>query len=507
MSTIVVIGSGFAGLASAIRLQAAGHQVTIVERRAKVGGRAYQLIDRGYTFDMGPSLITAPDLIDDVFATAGKRTQEYVTLVPLDPYYRLYFDDGRHFEYTGDQARMEAEIARFNPADVDGYRRFMAGIKVIFDRAFADLAHQPFLRRADFVKILPELARLNAIRSVYSYVASYLRDPYLRMVFSFHPLFLGGNPFTASSIYAIIPYLERQGGVHFSLGGMYSVVEGFARLFAELGGTIVTDAEVTAIEVRDGRARGVRTRDGHHFPADIVVSNADAAATYQDLIAPAWRRRWTDHRIGRMRYSMSSFLLYLGLDRHYDKFRHHTILIGDRYKGLVSDIFGGRLADDFSIYLHAPTMTDPSMAPPGHESVYLLVPVPHLGGEAVDWATYGDTFRDKIVRYLEHEFGLPGFASSIRVEHRFTPLDFRRELGAHLGTGWQMEPTLFQSAYFRPHNRSEDVRGLYLAGAGTHPGAGLPGTLLSAEITARLVERDLQRGRYFTGDGLPRAAD
>ncbi len=493
MGKVVVIGSGFAGLASAIRLQASGQQVTIVERREKVGGRAYQLIDGGYTFDMGPSLITAPDLIDDVFAAAGRRTEEYVTLVPLDPYYRLYFDDGRYFEYTGDQARMEAEVAKFNPADVEGYRRFMAGIKVIYDRAFADLAHQPFLRRADFVKILPELARLNAARSVYGCVASYISDPHLRMVFSFHPLFLGGNPFKASAIYAIIPYLERLGGVHFSLGGMYSVIEGFARLFTEIGGVIETNAEVVEIEVIEGHARGVRTRDGRYFPADAVVSNADVAATYKDLIAPQWRRRWTDHRIGRMRYSMSSFLLYLGLDRKYDKLRHHTILIGDRYKGLVSDIFGGRLAEDFSIYLHAPTLTDPSMAPPGHESVYLLVPVPHLGGEAVDWATYGDVFRDKIVHYLEHDFGLPGFAASIRVEHRFTPLDFERELGAYLGTGWQMEPTLFQSAYFRPHNRSEDVRDLYLAGAGTHPGAGLPGTLLPAEITAALVERGLQR--------------
>lgn len=493
MSHIVVIGSGFAGLASAIRLQAQGHQVTIVERREKVGGRAYQLIDRGYVFDMGPSLITAPDLIDDVFAAAGRSTADYVRLVPLDPFYRIYFDDGRHFEYAGDQARMEAEVAKFNPADVAGYRRLMAGVKAIYDRAFDDLAHQPFLKRSGFVKILPDLARLNAVRSVYAYVASYLRDPHLRKVFSFHPLFLGGNPFTTSSIYAIIPYLERLGGVHFALGGMYSLVEGFQRLFTELGGAIETNAEVVEIEVQCGRARGVITRDGRRVPADAVVSNADVAATYRDLIAPQWRRRWTDHRLGRMRYSMSSFLLYLGLDRRYDKLRHHTILIGDRYKGLVADIFGGRLADDFSIYLHAPTMTDPSMAPPGHESVYLLVPVPHLGGDVVDWDTYGDTFRDKIVHYLEHDFGLPGFASSIQVEHRFTPLDFQRELGAHLGTGWQMEPTLFQSAYFRPHNRSEDVRGLYLAGAGTHPGAGLPGTLLSAEITASLIKRGIGR--------------
>ena len=242
MSKVIVIGSGFAGLATAIRLQAGGHRVRIIEKRPKIGGRSYQLIDRDYVFDMGPSLITAPDLIDAVFASAGKRTEEYVTIVPLDPYYRIYFDDGRHFEYTGDQARMEAEIARFNPADVDGYRRFMVGTQEIYERAFADLAHQPFLRRADFAQILPELVRLKAIRSVYGYVASYISDPHLRMVFSFHPLFLGGNPFRASSIYAIIPYLERLGGVHFAMGGMYSLIKGFGRLFTELGGTITTDA-------------------------------------------------------------------------------------------------------------------------------------------------------------------------------------------------------------------------------------------------------------------------
>jgi phytoene desaturase len=508
MSNVVVIGSGFAGLASAVRLQAAGHQVTIVEKREKVGGRSYQLIDREYIFDMGPSLITAPELIDDVFASAGKRTADYVQIVPLDPFYRIYFDDGRYFEYTGDQAQMEAEIRRFNPADVEGYRRFMAGIQTIYERAFADLAHKPFLKRADFARIMPELVRLKAIRSVYSYVASFISDPHLRMVFSFHPLFLGGNPFRASSIYAIIPYLERLGGVHFAMGGMYSLVEGFARLFRELGGEIVTNAEVAEIPIVAGRATGVRTSDGHLFPADIVVSNADVALTYKQMVAPEWRRRWTDHRVERQHYSMSSFLLYLGLDRHYDKFKHHTILIGDRYKGLISDIFGGRMAEDFSIYLHAPTMTDPSMAPAGHESVYLLVPVPHLGSDEVDWERDGDRFRDRIVDYLEHDFGLKDFSKAITVEHRFTPLDFERELNSYLGTGWQIEPTLFQSAYFRPHNRSEDVRGLYIAGAGTHPGAGLPGVLLSAEITAGLVNRDAPKlGKAPGSDSTSRAAD
>jgi phytoene desaturase len=320
-------------------------------------------------------------------------------------------------------------------------------------------------------------------------VAAHLRDPYLRMVFSFHPLFLGGNPFRASAIYAIIPYLERLGGVHYARGGLYSLVEAFARLFRELGGRLITDAEVAAIEVRDGAAVGVRLASGEQIAADVVVSNADAATTYGELIARASRRRWTDHRLGRMRYAMSSFLLYLGLTRRYAKLQHHTILIGDRYRGLVGDIFGGRLADDCALYLHAPTRTDPALAPPGGESLMVLVPVPHLGGEPGDWDRAGDAFRDRIVGYLERDFGLDGLAASIAVEHRFTPRDFQRDLGAHLGTGWQLEPTLFQSAYFRPHNRSEDVRNLYLVGAGTHPGAGLPGVLLSAEIAAGLIAR------------------
>jgi phytoene desaturase len=491
VTAIVVIGSGFGGLAAALRLQARGYAVTLLEKRARPGGRAYQLKDRGFTFDMGPSIITAPDLLDDLFLAGGARLTDYLSLVPLEPYCRIYFGDGRHFDYSGDPGTVERELGRFDASAPAAYRDFMTQTGQIYRRAFADLAHQPFLTVIDFLKVVPALARLRADRSVYSLVADHFRDPSLRMAYSFHPLFIGGNPFRASSVYSIVPYLERQGGVHFAIGGTYALIEALTRRFLELGGHLECSAEVAQIEVERGRASGVVTVDGRRWPADAVVSNADVVWTYTRLIDRRHRRRWTDRKITRLQQSMSCFLLYLGLDRQYEKLWHHTIVMSPRYRGLIGDIFDRKvLADDFSLYLHAPSKTDPSMAPPGCESLYLLAPVPNLAGQT-DWQREVGPFRDRLIRFLEHEFGLTGLEASIRVEHRFTPLDFQRELNAHLGSAFSIEPTLFQSAYFRPHNRSEDVDGLYLVGAGTHPGAGLPGTLLSAEIVERLIATDV----------------
>lgn len=492
MTNVVVIGSGFGGLAAALRLQARGYDVTIVERRAKVGGRAYQLVDRGYTFDMGPSIITAPDLLDNLFTASGAATADYVSIVPLEPFYRIFFADGRHYDYSGDPATVDRELRRFDPDAPAAYARFMARTGDIYRRAFADLAHQPFLTAADFIKVVPELAKLRADRSVFAVVGDYFKDPSLRMAYSFHPLFIGGNPFRASSIFSIVPYLERQGGVHFALGGMYALVQGIARRFMELGGRIETGAEVVEISVGSGgRVAGVQARDGRRWPAAAVVSNADVVWTYGRLIDRRHRRRWTDRRLKRLNQSMSCFLLYLGINRRYDKLLHHTIIMAERYRELIGDIFDRKiLAPDFSLYLHAPAITDPSLAPPGCEALYVLAPVPNLAG-AVDWASQAGPFRDRIVRFLEHDFGLTGLQDAIEVEHRFTPLDFRSSLGAYLGNAFSIEPVLTQSAYFRPHNRSEDVEGLYLVGAGTHPGAGLPGTLLSAEIADRLIATDL----------------
>jgi phytoene desaturase len=322
-------------------------------------------------------------------------------------------------------------------------------------------------------------------------VSRYFRDPSLRTLFSFHPLFIGGNPFRASAIYSIVPYLERRGGVHFAMGGMYALIEAFARRFVELGGRLECGTEAAEIEVERKRAAAVRARDGRRWPADAVVSNADVAWTYGRLIAPEHRPRMSDRRLARTRYSMSCFILYLGLDRQFDKLLHHTIVMSPRYRGLIDDIFDRKiLASDPSLYLHAPSKTDPSLAPPGGESLYVLAPVPHLGAR-VDWTREAQPFRDRIVRFLEDDFGLRGLNDSIRVERRFTPLDFRGELNAWLGSAFSIEPVLLQSAYFRPHNRSEDIGRLYIVGAGTHPGAGLPGTLLSAEIADRLVAEDL----------------
>jgi phytoene desaturase len=474
----VVIGGGFGGLATAIRLQAAGQSVTLVEARERLGGRAYQLKENGFTFDMGPSLITAPHLLEDIWNAAGRSLKDDITLVPLSPYYRIYFQDGRYFDYWGTPAEDEAEIAKFEPRDVEGYRAFLAATERIYQRAFADLADQPFLTLGGFLGVAPELVRLGAQRSVYSYVSHYFRNPQLRMVFSFHPLFIGGNPFRASAIYSIVPYLERLGGVHFSPGGMYSLVEAMERLFLSLGGEVRCGMPVDLILLKDHRATGVRLEDGSEFQADVVIANSDVASTYFNLLPASTRPRQITRRLKNYHYSMSCCLLYLGINRQYEHLRHHTIIMPDRYQKLIHDIFDGQgIPEDLALYLHTPSKTDPSMAPPGGDSLYVLAPVPNLA-HGIDW---------------EHEARLEGLEASIVTEHAFTPLDFESELRSYLGAAFSIEPTLFQSAYFRPHNRSNDIEGLYFVGAGTHPGAGIPGVLLSANITSRLVIEDLAR--------------
>jgi phytoene desaturase len=492
-SHIVVVGAGLGGLAAAIRLQAAGHQVTLLEKRAQLGGRAAQLKADGYTFDMGPSIITAPQLLHDLWSSAGARLVDDVDLVPLTPYYRIYFADGRHFDYGGAPEQVEAQLRAFDPDAVDGHRRFMAATRHIYQRAFEDLAAQPFHKFATFLKLVPEPLRLNAAQSVYDFVSRFFRDPQLRTVFSFHPLFIGGNPFRASAIYSIVPYLERQGGVWFARGGMYSVVAAMHLLFTRLGGQtrLWTGVEEVLVDDTTRRATGVRLDNGESLTADAVVLNADVATAYMRLVPARYRRTMTDRRIRGYRYSMSCFLLYLGLDRQYPQLLHHTIVMAPRYRGLIHDIFDGQgLPPDMSLYLHAPSKTDPSMAPTDGESLYVLVPVPHLG-KGIDWTREAKPFRDRIVHFLEHDFGLTGLEQSIKFEHRFTPIDFRDDLSSYLGSAFSIEPTLVQSAYFRPHNVSEDIDGLYLVGAGTHPGAGIPGVLLSAPITSDLVVQAL----------------
>ncbi len=488
---IAVIGSGFGGLAVANRLQAAGMQVTLLEKRSKVGGRAYQLVKNGYTFDMGPSLITAPYLIEDVFRAAGRSMDEFFTLIPLDPYYRIYFHDRTCIDYNGDAERMKKQMRAFNGADADRYDDFMRSIKPIYDEVIVKkLGAQPFDTVGSMLRFTPRALKLGAFMPVSLYVKRFFKDFRHRFMFSFHPLFIGGHPFRVPAIYLMIPYLEKKDGVWFTKGGMYSVVESMKNLFLSQGGALYTDTEVNRINVLDGKVTGVEA-NGHTFSADAIVSNADLAHTYKHLVAPEWRRKWSDSKVDGMKYTMSCFLLYLGVRKQYPQLVHHTLILSERYKELVDDIFDNKpLPDDFSMYVHAPTKTDPSMAPPGCESIYVLIPVSNLKG-GVDWENEKESYTDRVLTFLE-KWGLTDLRDNLDVLEIFTPEDFKSELNAFQGNAFAIEPMLSQTAYFRPHNRSEDIEGLYISGAGTHPGAGVPGVLLAAEATADCVLEDAQ---------------
>jgi len=491
MGRVVVVGAGFGGLATAIRTQAAGHEVTVVERRSRVGGRAYQFQEGGYTFDMGPTIITAPQLLADLWALAGRDYRADVSLSPQHPCYDLVFRGGGRLSYWSGQAEMVAEVERFAPGESAGYRRLMQASGQLYLRAFEDLGRQPFDSLLGFLKVAPALLRLGGWMSVYQYVSRYLRDDRLRAAFSFHPLFIGGNPFRASALFSIIPYLEQQGGVWFVHGGTYALVTAMERLFRSLGGVVQCGDGVEQVLVEGGRATGVRLASGRTLQADAVVSNADVATTYSKLVPRDARRRYTDGHIRRMRYSMSCYVLYLGLDRQYPSLRHHTIVMPRDYRGAVNGIFGGKLReDDLALYLHLPTRTDASLAPAGGESLYALVPVPNLLG-SLQWPDAGARLRDSALDILERELGMEGIRKHIVVERQFTPQNFQQDLASYAGAAFSFEPTLLQAGYFRPHNRSEDVAGLYLTGAGTHPGAGVPGVLMSAEVTANQLLADL----------------
>ena len=491
MKKIIVIGSGFGGLGAAARLAAAGHEVTVLEKRDGLGGRAYTYKRNGFTFDGGPTIITAPWLFDEIWTKAGRRREDYVTFVKCDPFYRIFDHHGVPFDYNDDERFIVSEIEKRNPADVAGYRAFVARTKEIFDKGFVELADKPFLTVWDMLKVAPDLIRLQSYKSVYRYVSDHIQDDFLRQVFSFHPLLVGGNPFDTTSIYAMIHYLERRWGVWYALGGTGALVEAFGRLIGELGGRIELNAEVAEILVDPGarRVRGVRLVDGRVIEADVVVSNADVAFTYRNLIAPEHRRKYSDRRLERMRYAMSLFVIYFGTKRRYldTELKHHNIILGPRYRGLLRDIFhnDGELAEDFSLYLHMPTYTDPSLAPEGGEAFYVLSPVPNLKS-GIDWHRQARPYRDAIMRFLEERY-LPDLEANLVVEHTIDPLHFQDTLNSFQGSAFGIEPILTQSAWFRPHNRSEEFANLYFVGAGTHPGAGLPGVLSSAKIAEDLI--------------------
>ncbi len=482
----VVIGSGFGGLAAAIRLGARGYKVTVLERLDYPGGRAGVLRQDGFTFDRGPTIVTAPFLFDELWGLCGKRRADHVDLKAMNPFYRIRYDDGDEIACSGDDAAMRRVVMRVAPDDLAGYEGFLAKARQICRIGFEQLGDQPFGSPLDMLKIAPDLLRLEGYRSVYGLVSRFVKNPKLRVMLSFHPLLIGGNPFRAPAIYCLIPDLERRWGVHYPMGGVGRLVEGLVDLIEDQGGTVRHGANVGRILVDKGRAHGVELTDGEVVCADIVVSNADAAWTCGRLVGEAEKTRWGAGRIRRARYSMGLFVWYFGTRKRYDAVGHHTILLGPRYRELLDDIFEKkRLTEDFSIYLHRPTATDPSVAPPGCDAFYALCPVPNLDGD-IDWASEGERRKQAVMRRLSQTI-LPGLEQEIITSSFVTPLHFRDALQSEKGAGFGFEPVLTQSAWFRPHNKSETIEGLYLVGAGTHPGAGLPGVLSSAKILDKVV--------------------
>jgi len=482
---IVVIGSGFGGLSCAVRLQAQGHDVTIVEKREKLGGRAFVYEQDGFKFDGGPTIITAPWLIDELFTLAGKKTGDYVKLVKIDPFYNIRWEDGTVFNYNDDKQNLYAQIAKINPKEIESYKKFARSLDEIYRVGF-DLIDKPFTTVWDMVRVIPQMIKLRSDRSVYKFAAKFFKDEKLREAFSFHPLLIGGNPFTSTSIYAMIHELEQKFGVWFAMGGTGALVKALGDLFKDIGGRIYTETEVGEILIKDGKAIGVKLKSDEILEADAVVSNADVAFTYLNLVPKEFRRKNTDEKIKKLNYSMSLFVIYFGTDRKYDNMAHHEIIMGKRYKGLLEDIFDKKiLADDFSLYLHRPTATDPSLAPEGCDCWYVLSPVPNLDGN-IDWKTAGQKYRDLIIGYLEKHY-MPELSKHIISEHRIDPLHFEGTLNSYLGSAFSVAPTLMQSAYLRPHNVSEDIPNLYFVGAGTHPGAGMPGVISSGKIVGNMI--------------------
>jgi len=487
----VVVGAGFGGLALAVRLQSAGVATTLLEKRDLPGGRAYVFRQDGFTFDAGPTVLTDPASLQALFALSGRRMSDYVELLPIEPFYRLLWEDGTVFDYVNDQAELDRQIEALNPDDVQGYRRFLDYSTAVFEEGYLKLGHVPFLTPWSMAKSAPALAKLQAWRSVYSIVSRYVKEEHLRQALSFHTLLVGGSPFQASSIYALIHALERQGGVWFARGGTGALVAGLARLFTELGGTMRLSTPVAEILTSGDRATGVRTDAGEVITADLVASNGDVVHTYDALLKGHRRGRQGAAALKRRRFSMSLFVAYFGVKGPPPpELRHHTILFGPHYRELVSAICGAEpLREDFSLYLHAPTVTDPSLSPEGCSAYYVLSPVPNLK-QPIDWAVEGPRYADRVYEALERR-AIPGLRARMVTSRIFTPADFETELNAHLGSAFSLEPILTQSAWFRVHNRDDVISNLYFVGAGTHPGAGVPGVVGSAKATAGVILADL----------------
>ncbi|MDK2014447.1 MULTISPECIES: phytoene desaturase family protein [unclassified Deinococcus] len=531
--TALIVGAGIGGLSLGIRLQSLGFDTTIVERLDQPGGRAYQKRTAdGYVFDMGPTVITVPHFIEELFAlerdkgmlgeadypaqvlapdarvregeSGGERTRDYVKLVPILPFYRIYFDDGTFFDYDGDPVSTRRQIADLAPEDLAGYERFHADAQAIFERGFLELGYTHFGDMPTMLRVVPDLMRLDAVRTLFSFTSKYFRNPKMRQVFSFETLLVGGNPLSVPAIYAMIHFVEKTWGIHYAMGGTGALVDAFVRKFEELGGTLRLNAGVQEILVTDdqGRpvrrpggkrvARGLRLESGEELHADIVVSNGDWANTYLKRVPAAARLVNSDVRVKAARQSMSLLVIYFGFRREGPELnlRHHNIILGPRYEELLTEIFGKKvLGRDFSQYLHVPTLTDPSLAPEGHHAAYTLVPVPH-NASGLDWNVEGPKLVERVYDFLERRGYIPNLRARLTHSEFITPDYFEGTLDSYLGNAFGPEPILAQSAYFRPHNRSEDVRNLYMVGAGAQPGGGTPSVMMSAKMTARLIAQD-----------------
>jgi phytoene desaturase len=489
MKKAAVIGAGFGGLALAIRLQSAGISTTVIEARDKPGGRAYYWEKDGHVFDAGPTVITDPDCLKELWALTGSDMAADVELVPVSPFYRLSWPDGTTFDYLNDDKRLTEQIAALDPRDVDGYRRFLDYSAGVYVEGYEKLGAVPFLDFRSMLRAAPALARYQAWRSVYSMVSSFVRSEKLRQALSFHTLLVGGNPLTTSAIYALIHKLERDGGVWFARGGTNALVKGMVRHFERIGGTLRLDDGVERIDTARGRAGTVRTRSGWSESFDAVASNADVVRTY-DMLGHK-RGPSAAAKLRRKRFSPSLFVVHFSTHGEWPEVPHHSILFGPRYQGLLGDIYrGSGLADDPSIYLHHPTATDPAMAPAGKSTFYALAPVPHLGRAPLDWDKEGPRYAQRLLEIIEQRM-MPGLRERVDAMFHYTPCDFETDLNSHLGSAFSLEPLLTQSAWFRVHNRDDVIRNLYFVGAGTHPGAGIPGVVGSAKATAGLMIEDL----------------
>ena len=482
----IVIGSGFGGIAAALRLRAKNHDVTLIEKQKDLGGRARVFKKNGFTFDGGPTVITAPYLINELFELFNKNPKDYIEIIPLKTWYRFIFEDGMKFDYSGNEDEMKIQIEKVNKEDVKGYENLVKFTKKIFDKGFLELSDVPFDKPLFMMKQLPALINLKSYKSVYSLVSSYIKNEKLRRLLSMHPLLVGGNPFTTTSIYGLILYLEKKWGIHYSMGGTGNIIKGLERLMIEEKIKILKDSEVTSINLNQNKIKSVTINNQKEFDTDNVICNADPPAVYEKILINKKKNNFFNWKKKRMDYSMGLFVYYFGTKKVYENVEHHTIKFGNKYKEHLQDIFDKKkLNEDISYYLHRPSATDKSMAPKGHDCFYVLVPVPN-NQSGIDWSIEGDKIKNLVIDKMEKSL-LPNLRENIVEDFYLTPDYFEKELNTKYGSGFSIQPKFSQSAYFRFHNKSEVCDGLYFVGAGTHPGAGVPGVLSSAKVLDKIL--------------------